>query len=115
LGISNYLPQIETDLDKYTKYRKLFNLLKVSDRIKFDDLKSILGIPREDIISFLMDMNAVTSGFKIDGDSITVAGDANLDGLLGALDKQFGDWSEKEETKEGKVEDFKALEGDFKI
>jgi hypothetical protein len=113
LGIASYLPQIETDYQKYSKYLKLINVLKVSEKVNLNDLSVILGIAQEDMIQFLMDFGTVAEGFKIDGDTLYVDKNANLDGLLGELDNQFAEWTQKEENKDGKIEHFSVDDFEF--
>jgi len=80
---------------------KVKALFEVADRVKIDDLASLLKMPRGDLIERLIAWSKDIS-FKISGDEIVVAGDAS-DKLLSELDRHFASWNEKGARKDGRI------------
>jgi hypothetical protein len=79
--------------------KKFKRILKMSNRIKRNDIAKILGIPEDDIIMKLFDW-ADKFPFKIDGDFVVVE---DINAFVNAIDKQFEDWEGKESSKDGKI------------
>jgi NHL repeat len=112
-GLTALAKDIDSRMQNITRFKKLFNLFKISSKVKLDDVQRILGMNREELLQSLMEWQNTLKGFKIDGDFLTLEDASSLGGLMGALDSQFDEWEEKEQTKEGKIEDFNM--DDFEI
>jgi Concanavalin A-like lectin/glucanases superfamily/FG-GAP-like repeat/Bacterial TSP3 repeat/PQQ-like domain len=113
----NGLSTLSADIDKrtqnITRFKKLFNLFKISNKVKLDDVQRILAMNREELLQSLMEWQNTLKGFKIDGDYLTMEDSNSIGGLMGVLDNQFDEWTEKEHSKEGKIEDFNM--DDFEV
>jgi hypothetical protein len=75
-------------------------ILKMSQKVKIKTVAENLSVSDKILFERLIKWNK-TIPFKIDNDMIVVE---NLTEFIGALDAQFDDWKEKEQTKEGKIE-----------
>jgi hypothetical protein len=112
-GLTDLAKDIDGRMQNITRFKKLFNLFKISSKVKLDDVQRILGMNREELLQSLMEWQNTLKGFKIDGDYLTLEDSGSLGGLMGVLDSQFDEWEEKEQSKEGKIEDFNM--DDFEI
>jgi N-acetylneuraminic acid mutarotase len=75
-------------------------ILKMSQKVKIKNVAENLNVSDKILFERLIKWNK-TIPFKIDNEMIVVE---NLTEFIGALDAQFDDWKEKEQTKEGKIE-----------
>jgi hypothetical protein len=80
---------------------KLKALFKVSERVKIDDIASMLGTSRKDAFDKLLVLSK-TVNFQINEDVVIIE-KGQTDALISELDKQFGDWGNQEQTKSGKI------------
>ncbi len=80
---------------------KLKALFKVSERVKIDDIASMLGTSRKDTFDKLLVLSK-TVNFQINEDVVIIER-GQTDALISELDKQFGEWGTKEQTKAGKI------------
>ncbi len=84
--------------------QKLKNLFRFSNRIKVEDLANVLHVKRNDLLDYLTAHPDVIEGFQLEGEYFEAKRDQDVGDFLESLDKEFDDWQEKEQTKEGKVE-----------
>jgi hypothetical protein len=110
---STNLPKLTSSGPQLTvaQQEKLVNLFGISNKIRLEDLSSIVGINKTELFQVLMDKNSELKGFKIEGDYV-IKEDVtakpkkeDLSGFLEVLDDQFDDWGDKEKAKDGKIED----------
>jgi hypothetical protein len=88
-------PEFEVKMLKNFK-----ELLNISQRVKVPSVADYLGVSEKILFNKLIEWNQKIP-FKVNGDLIVVE---NLTEFLGALDNQFNEWQERDETKEGKIE-----------
>ena len=79
---------------------KLTKLLKISNRFRLDMMVDLLNIDKYLLKNKLLKLSK-EFGFVIDGDYVIINNDT-ISKFIDALDKQFIEWSRKEETKTGK-------------
>ncbi len=94
--------KIQEKIDQKHKTR-LFGMIKAYKRLNLDNAAKTLNLPLETIQNLLFELlgeNKISGGF--DGKEFVFSGDVDL--FINALDSQFDDWSDKEFSKEGKVE-----------
>jgi hypothetical protein len=88
--------------------KKLNGLFKISKTIEIKDILQILGITRPQFMNMVMDNPNMLGNFQINGDMLALKENANMDeginSFLSGLDNQFGDWEDKEFSKDGKIE-----------
>lgn len=80
---------------------KLKALFKVSERVKIDDIASMLGTSRKEAFDKLLVLSK-TVNFQINED-VVILEKGQTDAMISELDKQFGEWGGKEQTKAGKI------------
>jgi hypothetical protein len=92
--------------------KKLEKMFKASKRLKVEDVCNVLGVNRAQMLSKFFDWSD-QFGFKIDGDYLVIGEETDFGSML---DKQFEEWHDKEETKQGKMADMSAddLDKQFK-
>lgn len=84
-------------------FKKLVKMLKVSRKLKIDDICIQLKRSREEVLKIFFDWGE-KFGVIIDGDFIFVKNTDDLDSIvMDLLQQSFDDWSNKEKTKEGKI------------
>ena len=81
--------------------KKISKMMKVSTRINLDRMKDALSMDSIMFNNKIFDW-AEEFGFKIDGDYIDID-DADIEGFISSLDKQFELWENMGQTKQGKV------------
>jgi hypothetical protein len=106
LGLKSLANDIENQINSITSFNKLLEIFKISNKVKLDDVQKILEMNREDLLNSLMEWEKDLKGFKIEGDYLIMKSPDNLKGLMGVIDEQFKSWEIKEQSKEGKIEDF---------
>ena len=94
-NIEEFRPRNEEEL-----IGKITKMMRVSSRIRLDVMREGLNLDSKAFNTKLFDW-ANEFGFKIDGDYIVVE-DADIEGFISSLDKQFDMWENKEKGKEGK-------------
>ena len=80
---------------------KLTKLMKISSKIRIEDLASVLKLERATLFDKLIDWSDEFS-YEIDGDFLNVNKDS-ISSFIEALDKQFISWKVQEESHEGKI------------
>jgi hypothetical protein len=80
---------------------KLKALFKVSERVKIDDIASMLGTTRKDVFDKLLVLSKTVT-FQINED-VVVIDKGQSETLINELDRQFSDWGKKEVKKTGKI------------
>jgi hypothetical protein len=98
--VAKRIPRTSGSLER-AQLDKLKTLFKVSERIKIDDIASMLGITRKDAFDKLLVLSK-TVNFQINEDVVIIE-KGQTEALISELDKQFGEWGTKEETKSGKI------------
>ncbi|MEX2682225.1 MAG: hypothetical protein Q6373_011530 [Candidatus Sigynarchaeota archaeon] len=98
--VAQRIPRARSSLQQ-EQLNKLKALLKVSERIKIDDIASVLGTSRKDTIDKLL-LLSKSVNFQINEDVVIIE-KGQTDLLISELDKQFGEWETKEKTKSGKI------------
>jgi hypothetical protein len=81
--------------DLFVKFKRA---IQISQRIEMGSLATMLGIPKEQLLAFLLDWSEQVH-FKIDKDLIIVQ---DINETIMDLDKEFAAWDGKEKSKEGK-------------
>ncbi len=76
---------------------KLQKMLAVSTRIKMDMIQRALGLDADTVSNKIFEW-AAEFNFKIDGDSVVIAG-GDVAGFISKLDAEFADWGKKDEKK----------------
>ncbi len=98
--VAQRIPKTKVGLEQ-EQLAKLKALFKVSERVKIDDIASMLGTSRKEAIDKLLVLSKSVN-FQINEDVVILEkGQANA--MISELDKQFGEWGTKEETKSGKI------------
>lgn len=87
-----------------TTLEKLKKILKVSVRIKMEQMRNILEMDQKTFDKKIIDW-ADEFGFTIDGDYISISKES-VDDFINALDAQFKSWEHKEAGRLGKIEDY---------
>jgi hypothetical protein len=87
---------VPSGLDLLAKFKKA---IQISQRIEMGSLATMLGIPKEQLLAYLLEW-ADQVDFKIDKDLIIVQ---DVDVFTSALDKAFAAWGDKEKRKDGKT------------
>ncbi len=77
------------------KIKTLEKLIRVSDRVKIDDIAAILEIPRRDLLLKMLDLSDKYN-FKIQEEIISFE-DSSIDEFLNKLDQEFVSWSKSTE------------------
>jgi Leucine-rich repeat (LRR) protein len=85
------------------KMETLKGLLEMSDKVHISDICAILAVERTEALMTLIKIRKTMPELKISGDDVIVE-KGNLDNFISALDGQFSDWTDKEESKDGKIE-----------
>lgn len=98
--VAQRIPRAQVGLER-EQLDKLKALFKVSERVKIDDIASMLGTSRKDVFDKLL-LLSKSANFQISEDVVVIE-KGQTDRLLSELDKQFGEWGTKEETKAGKI------------
>jgi len=105
LGLNNIKPEkrkikqrISTQEEK-SMLEKFKRIIKISQEVEMEDVAESLKITEEQLFEKLIEWGEDLP-FKIKGDLIVVE---NLSAFIGALDKQFEVWEERDKTKEGKI------------
>ena len=83
-----------------TRTEKLRKIMHVSEELSVERMAKSLDMEVETLWDKLFDW-ASEFGFKIKGETVVFSG-GNVDGFIGALDKQFTEWADAEETGKGK-------------
>jgi hypothetical protein len=89
-------------INEQKRIEKLKKVMNVYTKIQKSEMRKILNLEEEDFNDRLLDW-AIKYGFKIEDDMVILE-QANVQGFLTALDDQFSDWNEKEQSKDGKIE-----------
>ena len=84
-----------------SRIQKLSKLLKISDRIKIDDISDVLKMKRGILLDQLIDWSDKLE-FKLDGDFLII-NQSSVDDFINALDKQFSTWERREGSQDGKI------------
>jgi Leucine-rich repeat (LRR) protein len=90
-----FMSQNSADLLK--KFKKI---LEISQEVKKSEVAEYLGISEKELFAKMVDWGML--GFKIKNDLIVVE---DIEEFSAAVDQQFIEWGENEESKIGKVED----------
>ncbi len=98
--VATRIPRASSGLEK-EQIDKLKALFKVSERVKIDDIASMLGTSRKEAFDKLLVLSK-TVNFQISEDVVIIE-KGQTDALISELDKQFGEWGTKEQTKSGKI------------
>jgi hypothetical protein len=98
--VAKRIPRARSGLER-AQLDKLKALFKVSERVKIDDIASMLGTSRRDAFDKLLVLSK-TVNFQISED-VVIVNKGQTDVLVSELDKQFGEWGTKEKTKSGKI------------
>jgi hypothetical protein len=80
---------------------KLKTLFKISERVKIDDIATMLSTNRKDVFDKLLTLSKSVD-FQINEDLVIIEEDKS-DLLITELDKQFTKWGNKEQSKSGKI------------
>ena len=98
LGSRHEEPSFSTEALK-----ELQDLMSISDKIKIEDVCSILGVTRPILLRYLMNWKEKLSGFRIDGDYLIVENQKYTETFIDLLDERFDDW--KKNKKESPKKD----------
>jgi len=90
------LPPEARRLTDTARVEKLKQLLRVSRRVKIDDMAVMLGVTRNDLLFKLGDW-AEQFGFTLDGEFVAFE-DVQVDAFITSLEDEFRQW-----TAQGKV------------
>ena len=80
---------------------KIHKIMKVSSRVRLDMMRNILELDAKTFDNKILDW-AVEFNFKIDGDFIVIE-NADIDGFITGLDRQFDRWKNAEKSSSGKI------------
>lgn len=100
--LSELRDRIQNKLFLTEKYQKISRVFKISERIKLDDLASILSMDRPRLMEMLVDWNGVFTDFKIVGDEIVIENAEELTSFIDILDKQYDSWKDGDGDDAGK-------------
>jgi len=75
------------------KAKTLEKLIRVSTRVKIDDMAGVLDVPRNELLRKMLDLSDQFN-FKIEGEEVNF-GSGNTEDFIAALDKEFAEWGKK--------------------
>jgi hypothetical protein len=100
--VAQRIPKTQTSAGlERDQVEKLKALFKVSEKVRIDDIASMLGTSRKDAFDKLLVLSK-TVNFQISED-VVIVNKGQTDALISELDKQYAEWGTKEQTKSGKI------------
>jgi Leucine-rich repeat (LRR) protein len=96
--------QPKVHFDEKKQIEMIRKMMTVSTKIKLEMMRDALKMDESIFNQKIFDW-AANFGFVIDGDYLVINKDT-VDEFLTSLDSQFSDWTQKEESKHGKIEEF---------
>jgi hypothetical protein len=75
----------------------------ISKKIKINDISSLLGLKRSELLQFLIEKKNELEGFEFEKDFIIIKENGKLNSFMGLIDGQFNDWVANERKIQGKI------------
>ncbi|MHA1369947.1 MAG: hypothetical protein ACTSRA_09570 [Promethearchaeota archaeon] len=101
-GFDDLSSQFQERSEMSSRLQRLSKALSVSDRIRIDDMVSVLKMDRGSLMELLFDWSEHL-GFRIDGDYLITGSGLGIGAFIANLDRQFSEWGESEKNKRGKI------------
>jgi parallel beta-helix repeat protein len=105
-GFNALVKTLEERRNQLEKYIALFNIFKNTKKMVITDVCDMMEIERKELVKMVIEKSEILKGFKIEGEYLMLGESADLSQYMSDLNNQFSDWKAKENSKDGKIEDF---------